>query len=113
MALYTHGASRQAQNTARETADDIRARLEQLRRTRAAIEAEQAAKDAELKRIRAARLRLTPVATYAPTLEALAYREQYGHIIAAQPAPMHGGRRGLALATREAAEHEAAKRSAA
>ena len=110
MSTYAYGASRQTQNTIRETADDLRARLEHLRRTRAAVEAEQAAKDAELARIRAARLRLAPVATYRPTAEALAYREKYGQIIAAQPAPLHGGRRGLQRAMREAQEYEAKKR---
>ncbi len=110
---YVRGQSTRTQTAVRETADQVRDKLDNLRRMEAAIDAEQAAKEAELARIRAARLRLAPVATYKPTLEALAYREEHGHAIAAQPAPLHGGRLGLTRATREAAEHEEAKRAAA
>lgn len=60
-----------------------------------------------------ARRKLTTVATYEPTSEALAYREQYGHIIAQQPAPTYGGRDGLRMAADEAALVEARKREAA
>lgn len=96
-----------------KTADDIRGELENLNRLRAAILAETEAKAKELTRIRAARLRLQPIATYAPTPEALAYREQHGHIIAQQPAPLHGGRRGLGAATAEAARRDERKRTGA
>jgi hypothetical protein len=93
-----------------KASDDIRGELENLNRLRAAILAETEAKAKELARIRAARLRLQPIATYAPTPEALTYREQYGHIIAEQPAPLHGGWRGLRMATEEAARHDERKR---
>jgi hypothetical protein len=95
---------------AAKTSDEIRVELENLNRLRAAILAETEAKAKELARIRAARLRLQPIATYAPTPEALAYREIFGHIIAQQPAPLHGGVRGLRMATAEAARHDERKR---
>lgn len=93
-----------------KTTDDIRGELENLNRLRAAILAETEAKAKELDRIRAARLRLQPIATYAPTPEALAYRELFGHIIAHQPQSLHGGVRGLRMATAEAARHDERKR---
>ena len=110
---YVHGATLANPRANKLTSDQVRERLERLRVIREQLDAELAAKEAELARIRAARLRLQPIATYKPTPEALAYREQYGHIIAAQPAPLHGGQRGLAAATREALEHEARKRGQA
>jgi hypothetical protein len=106
---YTYGQSAQKPRVVAMTADQVRAEMENLNRLKAAILAESAAKAKELERIRAARKRLQPVATYKPTPEALAYREQYGHIIAAQPAPMHGGLRGLRMAAAEAAAHDARK----
>lgn len=97
-------------NPIARTTDQMRAELARLHEFRAAIQAETEAKQKELERIRAARQRLQPVATYAPTPQALAYREQYGHVIAAQPTPLHGGSRGLAMAAREAAAYEERKR---
>lgn len=102
---YTHGNTTLKPTTAK-TADEVRAELENLNRLRAAILAETAAKEKELARIRAARKRLQPVATYEPTPEALAYREQYGHVIAAMPAPKYGGSKGLRMASDEAALYE-------
>ncbi len=93
----------QGKSPAVQTADEIHIEMERLQHFRAAILAETTAKEKELARIRAARKRLEPIATYTPTPEALAYREQYGHIIAAQPAPVYGGSSGLGMATREAA----------
>ena len=107
---YIHGQSTIKSRAVTMTADDARRELENLNRLRAAILAETEAKAKELDRIRKARLRLQPVATYAPTPAALAYREQYGHIIAAQPTPLHGGERGLQRAVREAQEVEERKR---
>lgn len=107
---YIHGRSALKPRAVAMTADQVRAELENLNRLKAAILTESAAKTKELARIQAARKRLEPVATYAPTPQALAYREQYGHIIAAQPAPIHGGQHGLAMAMREAQEHEERKR---
>lgn len=95
-----------------QTSDQVRTELENLNRLRAAILAETEAKAKELARIQAARKRLIPIATYKPTPTALAYRELYGHRLAAQPAPMHGGHRGLAMAAAEAARYETAKREA-
>ena len=91
------------------TTEQVRTEMQRLRNLQAQIQAENLAKEKELQRIRASRKRLEPVATYAPTPEALAYRELYAHTIAAQPTPLHGGIRGLRMATREAAEHDARK----
>lgn len=110
---YQYGATLHKPKKVAMTSDEVRQEMANLQRLRAAILAETEAKAKELDRIRKARQRLEPVATYQPTPEALAYREQYGHIIAAQPAPLHGGRRGLAAATREAEEHMARKHDAA
>lgn len=110
---YVHGATLANPRANKLTSDQVRERLEKLRILRAQLDAELEAKEKELARIRAARQRLQPIATYKPTPQALAYREQFGHIIAAQPAPLHGGSRGLAAATREAAEWEARKREKA
>jgi NifB/MoaA-like Fe-S oxidoreductase len=109
---YVHGATLANPRANKLTSDQVRERLERLRVIRAQLDAELEAKEAELARIRAARQRLQPVATYKPTPQALAYREMCGDIIAAQPAPLHGGSRGLAAAAREATEHEARKRDA-
>lgn len=102
---YKHGQTTLKPQIA-ATTDEIRAKLDHLNRLRAAILAETEAKTKELARIRAARKRLQPIATYAPTPEALAYREMHGHIIAAQPAPRLGGSRGLRMASDEAALYE-------
>ena len=107
---YVHGATLANPRANKLTSDQVRERLEKLRVIRAQLDAELEAKEAELARIRAARQRLQPIATYKPTPQALAYREEYGAIIAAQPAPLHGGHRGLAMAAKEAAAHEARKR---
>ena len=107
---YVHGATLANPRANKLTSDQVRERLEKLRVIREQLDAELEAKEAELARIRAARQRLQPVATYKPTPEALAYREQYGHVIAAQPAPLHGGSRGLARAVREALDYEERKR---
>jgi len=109
---YIHGQSTIKTRAVAMTADEARRELANLNRLRAAILAETEAKAKELDRIRKARLRLQPVATYAPTPAALAYREQYGHIIASQPMPLHGGERGLQRAVREAQEVEDRKRQA-
>jgi hypothetical protein len=105
---YTHG-----QSVIRPRTEEVRAELSRLNRLKSAILVETAAKQKELARIRNARRRLEPVATYEPTPEALAYREQYGHIVAQQPRPVHGGRNGLRMAADEAALVEARKREAA
>lgn len=99
---YQHGETLLKPKRLAMTADQVRAELANLRRIQAQIQAETAAKEAELARIRAARKRLQPVSTWKPSPEALAYREQYGHIIAAQPPPKYGGRAGLRAATEEA-----------
>ena len=108
---YIHGQSAHSPRAVNLTAEEARKELANLNRLRAAILAETEAKAKELERIQKARLRLQPIATYAPTPAALAYREQYGHIIAAQPTPLHGGERGLQRAVREAQEVEERKRS--
>lgn len=92
------------------TADQVRVELERLNDLRAAILAETAAKEKELNRIRAARKRLIPVSTNKPSAEAIAYREQHAHIIAAQPEPVYGGKSGLRMATAESARHDERKR---
>lgn len=107
---YVHGATLSNPRANKLTSDQVRERLEKLRRIRAELDAELEAKEKELTRIRAARKRLQPVATYQPSPAALAYREQYGHVIAAQPTPLHGGSRGLRMAADEAARHEERKR---
>ena len=104
--MYVHGATTNTAQVVRKTADQVRADLEHLRRIEAQIIAETAAKEAELQRIRAARRRLEPKATYRPTPEALAYREEHAHEIANQPAPIHGGRAGLRRAALEAATYD-------
>lgn len=106
---YVHGQATLRPQKAK-TADQVRAELERLNNLRAAILAETAAKEKELARIRAARKRLIPVSTNKPSAEALAYREQYGHIIAAMPAPKYGGKAGLRMAAEESARHHARKR---
>jgi len=95
---------------AAKTRDEMRVELENLHRLRAAILAETEAKAKELARIQAARKRLVPIATYAPTTTALAYRDLYGHLMDAQPQPIHGGAGGLRMAAAEAARYEAKKR---
>ena len=106
---YQHGQTLLKPKALAMTTDQVRAQLEHLRRVQHQIEAETAVKERELARIRAARRRLQPVATYQPTPTALAYRELYGHIIAAQPAPVHGGWAGLQAAAKEAAAYDARK----
>ncbi|HCF99596.1 MAG TPA: hypothetical protein DEV93_03530 [Chloroflexi bacterium] len=95
---------------ATKTTDEMRAELENLHRLRAAILAETEAKSKDLARIQAARKRLIPVATYAPTTTALAYRELFGHLLERQTQPIHGGSSGLRMAAAEAARYEARKR---
>lgn len=111
MTAYIHGATLNKPSVVQKTADEVRRELENLNRLRAAIIAETQAKTQELARIRAARKRLEPVATYKPSPEALAYREQHGRTIAAQPAPKYGGRDGLRMAAAEAATLEARLRA--
>jgi hypothetical protein len=106
---YEYGKTTLKPSVAR-TSDDMRAELENLHRLRAAILAETEAKSKELARIQAARKRLVPVATYAPTTTALAYRDLYGHLMDDQPQPIHGGSSGLRMAAAEAARYEARKR---
>lgn len=102
---YTHG-----QTVIRPRTEEVRTELRRLNRLKSAILIETAAKEKELARIRSARRRLEPVATYEPTPEALAYREQYGHAVAQQPTPVYGGRDGLRMAADEATRHEEQKR---
>jgi len=109
---YTYGASVNKPQTLRKTAEQIRADLEHLRRIEAQIIEETAAKDRELARIRAARKKLEPKATYLPTAEALAYREATREAFAGLPTPLHGGPAGLRRAAAEAAAYDAGKRAA-
>lgn len=102
---YTHG-----QSVIKPRTDEVRAELARLNRIKGAILTETAAKEKELARIQAARRRLVPVATYEPTPTALAYREQYGHLIERQTAPRYGGSKGLRMAADEAALYEHEKR---
>lgn len=97
---YIHGATVNKPALVAKTADEIRGRLEHLGKVRAAVITETAAKETELARIRAARKRLEPIATYKPTAEQLAYRDQHAATIAAMP-NLHGGPAGLRAATRE------------
>lgn len=110
--MYVHGNSTNTVQAVRKTADQVRADLEHLRRIEAQILVETAAKDRELARIRAARKKLEPKATYKPTEEALAYRDAHQEAIAAQPAPLHGGRAGLRSASLEAAAYDSARHAA-
>lgn len=107
---YIHGQAKLKPNAVTMTTDQVRAELERLNRLKAAILAESEAKYKELARIQAARKRLVPIATYEPTPTALAYREQFGHLFQHQPPPIHGGRRGLTMAMREAQICESKKR---
>ena len=111
--MYVHGASINKPQVLRKTADQVKADLEHLRSIEAQIMAETAAKDAELARIRAARKRLEPKATYKPTAEQAAYWEAHYEQVAQQPRPLHGGPAGLRKATAEAAAHDAARNAAA
>ena len=110
--MYVHGASTNTPQVLRKTADQVRADLEHLRRIEAQILAETAAKDKELARIRAARKKLEPKATYQPTAEALAYWEAHHEAVAAQPRPIHGGPLGLRKAAHEAATYDAERNAA-
>jgi methylphosphotriester-DNA--protein-cysteine methyltransferase len=110
--MYVHGASINKPQVLRKTAEQVKADLEHLRRIEAQILAETAAKEAELARIRAARKRLEPKATYLPTAAAIAYWEEHHEQVAQQPAPLHGGPQGLRKATAEAAAHDARKAAA-
>lgn len=107
---YVHGQTKLKPSAIAMTADQVRAELENLNRIKSAILAETAAQEKELERIKAARRKLIPVATYAPTPTALAYRELYGHLFEKQPEPILGGSRGLRMAADEAAMFEHAKR---
>jgi len=110
--MYVHGASINKPQVLRKTADQVKADIEHLRRIEAQILAETAAKDAELARIRAARKRLEPKATYKPTAEQAAYWEANHELVAQHPRPLHGGPAGLRKATAEAAAHDAARNAA-
>jgi hypothetical protein len=110
--MYVHGETTNTTQAVRKTADQLRADLEHLRRIEAQIMAETAAKDRELARIRAARKKLEPKATYLPTAEALAYWEAHRDAVAAQPAPLHGGPAGLRKAAHEAAAYDAQRNAA-
>lgn len=107
--VYQYGSSKTPAEIHREKLEAA-AELEHLRQVRAAIQAETAAREAELERIRKARQRLKIVATNAPSPEAIAYRDAHAHIIAAQPAPKYGGTKGLRAAADEAALFEHLKR---
>ncbi len=103
MRNYVHGMSKNKPATLRMTADQIKADLEHLRRIEAQVLAETAAKEKELARIRAARKKLEPKATYLPTAEAIAYWEEHHDAVEARPRPLLGGQHNLYLASLEAA----------
>jgi len=108
MSGYVH-----ASNATRELKESINEKLANLRRLQAAVHAEELAKEqylADLYRERRLRQR---AGSYTPSAEALAYRDKYADIIAAQPAPVHGGPLGLRRAADEMEEHEARKRQEA
>lgn len=92
------------------TKQNIRQQLAALRRLEAAIQAEAIAKEQHLFQLYAERRRWQRAGSYTPSADAIAYREKYGHIIAAQPRPIHGGTAGLAAATAEAENWEARKK---
>lgn len=104
---YTYRGNRPDAETL--TADQVRAKLENLRRLEAAIEAEALAKEQHLSKLYAERRRRHRAGDYTPSADALAYRDKYAHIIAAQPRPLHGGPAGLRAAADEAEGHWAAK----
>jgi hypothetical protein len=104
MKPYIHPAQAE-----REVKESIRERLTSLRRLEAAIQAESIAKENHLHRLYAERRRWQRAGSYTPSAEAIAYREQHGHIIAAQPRPIHGGLAGLRAAAEEAENWEARK----
>lgn len=104
MIPYTHPAQAE-----REVKASIRQQVANLRRLEAAIQAEAIAKENHLHRLYAERRRWQRAGSYTPSPEAIAYREQYGHIIAAQPEPIHGGLAGLRAAAEEAENWEARK----
>jgi hypothetical protein len=112
MSVYKYGESKNKPQSLQKTVDMIRQDLEHLRRIEAQLVAETAGKEAELARIRAARKKLEPKATYKPTAEALAYREANHEAIAAQPKPLHGGPAGLRRASAEYQAHYATKAAA-
>lgn len=99
---YVHGQSKAAQ-AARDMELQAREKAAKL----AALNAEIAARI----QYQENRLRYLPkVRTYAPTPEQLAYRDKYSGVIAAQPAPIHGGPIGLRRAAAEMEAHEVHKR---
>lgn len=104
MAGYVH-----PEQAERDSRDSVKRRLANLRGIEAAIRSQEIAREEHLATLQVARRKWLRAGDYTPSPEALQYREQYGHIIAAQPAPIHGGRAGLEKATREIEEHSRRK----
>ena len=102
---YQFGATLQKPNGMKLTSDELRAKIENLRRLESAIEAEALAKEQHLSKLYAERRRRHRAGDYTPSADALAYRDKYAAIIAAQPRPIHGGPAGLRAAAAEAAGH--------
>ena len=112
MSGYVH-----ASHTTRELKESINQQIASLRRLQAAVQAEELAKEQQLAALYRDRRRLERLrnrsGSYTPSAEALAYRDKYADVIAAQPAPVHGGPLGLRRAADEMEEHEARKRQEA
>lgn len=108
MAGYIHPAQ-----VEREAATTVKQRLANLRGLEAAILSQEIAKEQHLSELQRARRRWQRAGDYTPSPQALAYREQYGESIAAQPRPIYGGPAGLEAATREIEEHSRRKRESA
>lgn len=87
-----------------ENAKTYRAKLRALQAIEDEIDKELEARLKELNRIQASKIKLRSKATYKPTAEALAYREEHWAEIARQPRPVHGGPSGLRLAALESAQ---------
>lgn len=102
---YTHPAT-----IIQEVSGNIRERLATLRRLEVSIEAEVIAKENHHHKFYAERRRWQRAGSYTPSPQAIAYREQCGNVIAAQPRPVHGGPAGLRAAVQEIEEYEARKR---
>jgi hypothetical protein len=99
---YVHGQSKAAQ-AAHHAEIVARQKAAKLTALNAELDARIKAREEQLKYF-------PKVRTYAPTPEQIAYREKHADIIAAQPAPIHGGPLGLRRAADEMEEHEKRKR---
>jgi hypothetical protein len=87
-----------------ENAKAYREKIRALQAIEDEIDKEIEARLKELDRIQRSKIKLRAKATYKPTAEAIAYREEHWAAIERQPRPVHGGPAGLRLAALEAAQ---------